>query len=71
MRDKGIGLPIGFNPKTVSSAGMQLSGILAAQMHGTVSFKVNGGTAALLRFPAQPSAKRGSGPLTSLPAQSE
>lgn len=51
VRDNGVGLPAGFDPKKSRSLGMQLIGILADQLHGTVSFNMDGGTVAGLRFP--------------------
>ena len=51
VRDNGIGLSDGFDPKTAQTLGMQLIGILTEQLNGTVSFFNDGGTVAVLRFP--------------------
>jgi len=51
VRDNGVGLAAGFDPRKTHSLGMQLIGILADQLHGSVSFNVDGGTVAVLRFP--------------------
>ncbi|MFA6506788.1 MAG: PAS domain S-box protein [Treponemataceae bacterium] len=51
VRDNGVGLPEGFDPKTAKTLGMQLINILSEQLRGTVSFRVDVGTIATLRFP--------------------
>ena len=50
VRDNGVGLPEGFDPKTARTLGMQMIGILAEQLRGTTSYLVDGGTVASLEF---------------------
>jgi PAS domain S-box-containing protein len=51
--DDGAGLPSGFDPGSAQSLGMVLIRLLAEQLKGTVSFTVEKGTEAALRFPVE------------------
>jgi PAS domain S-box-containing protein len=54
VRDDGIGLPAGLDPKQARSLGMILISMLAKQLSGRVDFRAEGGTLAILSFPIQP-----------------
>ena len=51
VRDNGVGLPVGLDPKTVKTPGMMLIHILSEQLGGDVEFHTDNGTEAILRFP--------------------
>jgi PAS domain S-box-containing protein len=51
VRDDGVGLPASFEPKKAESLGMILVHTLASQLGGTMQFRADRGTEAILRFP--------------------
>jgi two-component sensor histidine kinase len=50
VRDNGPGLPEGFDMSRAHSLGMQLIGVLAEQLGGSIQMHTDGGTAAILTF---------------------
>ena len=54
VSDDGIGLPLGFDVKNVSTFGLQLiNGLAVHQMRGTVAFPEGPGTTVAIRFPCK------------------
>jgi two-component sensor histidine kinase len=50
VTDDGVGLPSGFDPRLVSSLGLQLVADLTEQLDGTIVATANGGTTFTLTF---------------------
>jgi two-component sensor histidine kinase len=50
VRDDGAGLPPGLDVHTTASLGLRLVHLLAAQLHGTLTFESSKGTAVTLSF---------------------
>jgi len=50
VRDDGAGLPLGLDVHTTASLGLRLVHLLAAQLHGTLTFESREGTTVTLSF---------------------
>ncbi|MFA6505269.1 MAG: PAS domain S-box protein [Treponemataceae bacterium] len=50
VRDNGVGLPENIDPEQAQSLGMLLIRLLASQLNGSVEFRRESGTVAVLRF---------------------
>jgi PAS domain S-box-containing protein len=54
VRDDGVGLPPGLEIRPTTSLGLQLVHLLAAQLHGTLTFESRAGTTVTLAFSESP-----------------
>ncbi|HEX9869120.1 MAG TPA: sensor histidine kinase, partial [Candidatus Tectomicrobia bacterium] len=56
VRDDGVGLPPGLDVRTTASLGLRLVHLLAAQLHGSLTFESRQGTTVSLTLREPPSA---------------
>jgi PAS domain S-box-containing protein len=54
VRDDGVGLPEGLEVRATTSLGLRLVHLLAAQLHGTLTFESHAGTTVTLSFGESP-----------------